>query len=121
MENIAPRNVKDIDSQNLQGNVLVFPAGSDLPDALHTLLLQPRWQELLLWLVTKLIVSRDLDEWLKDFGETAEENPQLAQMVHAFLILIVHLDNEEDDADRFPIIAKAIQRRIATGLYRKLD
>ena len=117
MENINP---EDIDPEHPPENVLVFHKGSDLADALHTFLLQPGGYELLIWLVTRLISSRDMDKWLEDFEDTLEENPELAQMVHNFIGLMVHLIDEREDIDRFPVIQQAVQRWIATGLYQKL-
>ena len=118
MENI---NSEDIEPEYPPENVLVFHKGCDLADALHTFLLQPGGYELLIWLVTRLIDSRDLDKWLEDFQDTVKENPELAQTIHAFFRLIVHLIDGQEDIDRFSAIQKAVQRRIATGLYRKLE
>lgn len=114
-------DLEHIDHDNPPENVFVFRNGDDLNDALDKLLLLPGGYDLLLWLAACMVTGRNITEWLEGFEDTMQHNPHLARMVHAFFGLMVHLGNPEDDFDRSAIMRKAVQRRIASGLYQELD
>ncbi|KAH7381045.1 heterokaryon incompatibility protein-domain-containing protein [Cadophora sp. MPI-SDFR-AT-0126] len=102
-------------------NVVVIPEGSSVSDALFILLSQPRGYNLMVWLANKIIVSRDIQEWMKDFKDVAKRDVELAQMIRAFMDLMIQMTNDSNDNDRYSAILSAIQRRIGVGMYKSLD
>ena len=114
-------NARSTDTERPSEHTLIFQKGDDLTEALYILLCQQGYHRLLVWLTAKLVTSQDVGEWMRDIIETAEHDLELAQMAHQFFGLMIELDDREDAYDRAPIIRSAVQRRIARGLYRKLD
>ncbi|KAL5315351.1 hypothetical protein ACEPPN_016218 [Leptodophora sp. 'Broadleaf-Isolate-01'] len=124
MSSSASRNFaerQDIDPHNPPENVLIIPDDSSLADALFILLVRPGGYELMVWLATKIIISRNIQVWIEDFGDIVKSDIGLAQMVRAFVALMMHMTRENEDVDQFSAILNAIHRRIAVGMYKTLD
>ncbi|KAG4437302.1 hypothetical protein IFR05_007198 [Cadophora sp. M221] len=112
---------QDISPYSQPGNVVFVPEGSSLADALFILLIRPGGYELMIWLATKIIVSRNIQVWMEDYGDIVKDDIGLAQMIQAFMALMMHMTHQNEEVDRFSAILNAIHRRIAIGMYKNLD
>ena len=108
------------DPHNPPKNVVVIPEGSSVSDALYILMGgRPKGRDLMFWLIRKIIVSRDVNVWMEDLDDVVRQDPDLGQMIRAFLQIMANIDCT--DSERFSAILSAIHRIIAVVLYRRLD
>ncbi|KAK0117539.1 hypothetical protein ONS95_011878 [Cadophora gregata] len=99
----------------------MVPEGSSLSDALLILLKQSKGHELMMWLATRIIVSRDINRWMEDIENIIKRDVSLGSMIRTFLDIIVQMSGDKDEDYRYSAIMNALQRRIALWIYRSLN